>query len=210
MGLARWQHPMDGVTGQGLRFAAVGTAATGAQLALYAFGSGPLGPQLANVCAWIVSTLLANAAHQRYTFRVEGRARDADHLVGMVTSLAGLALASAALFVLDEPAGVDGTVALVAVNAVVGVARYLALRWWWSGRSARSTGSSPLGPGGGSRSVGFTAHLVSARPDQEVQVDAGVGLLDLVDVEPFPAPGGSRAAGYGRGAVVQLRLAGCR
>ena len=47
-----------GVTGEGLRFAAVGMAATGAQLALYAFLDGSAGPQLANVLAWLVSTLV--------------------------------------------------------------------------------------------------------------------------------------------------------
>ena len=126
-----------GVAGEGLRFAAVGLAATGAQLALYAFLDSSIGAQLANVLAWIASTLLANAAHRRYTFRLTGRASESDHLVGLVSSLAALGLSSLALLLLDEPTGLDGVVALVAVNAAVGAGRFLALRWWWLGRGLR-------------------------------------------------------------------------
>ena len=126
-----------GVTGEGLRFAAVGLAATGAQLALYAFLDSSVGPQLANVLAWIASTLVANAAHRRYTFQLTGRASESDHLVSLVSSLAALGLSSLALLLLDEPTGLDGVVALVAVNAAVGVVRFLALRWWWLGRGLR-------------------------------------------------------------------------
>ena len=126
-----------GIAGEGLRFAAVGTAATGAQLTLYAFLTGSVGPQLANVLAWLISTLVANAAHRRYTFQLSGRASEADHLVGALSSLAALGLSSVALMLLDEPSGLDGVVALVAVNAVVGAARFVALRWWWLGRRLR-------------------------------------------------------------------------
>lgn len=126
-----------GVAGEGLRFAAVGMAATGAQIALYAFLDSSVGPQLANVLAWIASTLVANAAHRRYTFQLTGRASETDHLVGLVSSLAALGSSSLALVLLDEPTGLDGVVALVAVNAAVGVVRFLALRWWWLGRSLR-------------------------------------------------------------------------
>ncbi|HYN73831.1 MAG TPA: GtrA family protein [Nakamurella sp.] len=126
-----------GVTGEGLRFAAVGMAATGAQLALYAFLDGSAGPQLANVLAWLVSTLVANAAHRRYTFQLTGRACERDHLVGLVSSLAALGLSSLALALLNEPTGLDGVVALVAVNGAVGAVRFLALRWWWLGRGLR-------------------------------------------------------------------------
>jgi len=126
-----------GNAGEGLRFAAVGGATTAAQLALYAFLAASVGPQLANVVAWLVCTLAANAAHRRYTFQLAGRPTEADHLVGALSSLAALGLSSLALMLLDEPGGLDGIVALVAVNAVVGAARFGALRWWWLGRRLR-------------------------------------------------------------------------
>jgi len=91
----------------------------------------------ANVMAWLVCTLAANAAHRRYTFQLAGRATEADHLVGALSSLAALGLSSLALMLLDEPGGLEGIVALVAVSAVVGAARFGALRWWWLGRRLR-------------------------------------------------------------------------
>ena len=126
-----------GLTGQGVRFAVVGSLATVTQLGLYAFLSGSVGAQLANICAWLISTLVANAGHHRYTFRVAGGSAESDHLVGLLTSLAGLGLSSLALALLDQPSGVSGTVALIAVNAAVGVLRFLAVRWWLVGRRVR-------------------------------------------------------------------------
>ena len=48
----------------------------------------------------------------------------------MATSLAGLGLSSLLLAVLGQPAGLAGTVVLVAVNTTVGALRFVALRWW--------------------------------------------------------------------------------
>ena len=125
----------SGLTGQGLRFAIVGSLASVVQLALYAFLSGSVGAQLANILAWLVSTLLGNAAHHRYTFQVTGTSTESDHLVGLLTSLAGLGISSLVLEILGEPSGLAGTIALVAVNSAVGVLRFLTLHQWF-GRSA--------------------------------------------------------------------------
>jgi len=151
-----------GLTGQGLRFAVVGSLATVLQLGLYAFLSGSIGAQLANISAWLISTMVATAGHQRYTFgsviglgvrrapeqagrtsggwrtRPAGGSGESDQLVGMLTSLTGLGLSSVVLAVLDQPAGLIGTIALVAVNTVVGAMRFLALRWWLVDRGTRS------------------------------------------------------------------------
>jgi putative flippase GtrA len=118
------------VAGQGLRFAVVGSLATVVQLGLYAFLSGSVGAQLANICSWLVATLVANAAHQRVTFRRSRSRAESDQLFGLLTSLTGLGLSSFTLAVLDQPAGLAGTLALVGVNATVGVLRFVALRWW--------------------------------------------------------------------------------
>ena len=118
------------MTGQGVRFAVVGSFATLTQLALYAFLSDGLGAQLANVVSWLASTIVANAAHHRFTFKVDGSAAESDHVVALLTSLAGLGLSSLLLAVLSQPAGLAGTAVLVAVNATVGGLRFLVLRWW--------------------------------------------------------------------------------
>jgi putative flippase GtrA len=135
MGVRR--RSAGGLTGQGLRFAVVGSLSTLAQLGLYAFLSGSVGAQLANICAWLVSTMLATAGHHRYTFGLAGRSAESDHLAGLLTSLTGLGLSSVVLAALDQPAGPAGTVALVAVNTGVGALRFLALRWWLLVRNTR-------------------------------------------------------------------------
>lgn len=127
--------PPAGLTGQGLRFVLVGSLAMVAQLGLYAFLAGSVGAQLANICAWLVSTLIGNAAHHRFTFQVAGHAGESDHLVGLLTSLAGLGFSSLVLAVLGQPTGLGGTAAIVAVNAGVGALRFVALRWWLVGRA---------------------------------------------------------------------------
>jgi hypothetical protein len=138
---------------QGARFAVVGSLATVGQLALYVFLAGSVGAQLANICAWLISTVAATAAHQHFTFGPStlgprtgdratldhgtldgsGRSGEVDQLVGMATGLAGLGIASVALAVLDQPAGWTAAAALVGVNAAVGALRFLVLRWWLGG-----------------------------------------------------------------------------
>lgn len=137
-----------GLTGQGLRFAIVGSLATVLQLGLYALLSGSAGAQLANICAWLVSTMVATAGHSRYTFGLSGRCAESDHLAGLLTSLIGLGMSSLVLAVLDQPAGLAGTIVLVGVNAAVGGARFVALRWLLIGRNARATAlaAAPVTP----------------------------------------------------------------
>jgi len=126
-GLAR----SGGLTRQGLRFTAVGSLATATQLGLYALLSGLVGAQLANVTAWLVSTMVGNAAQQRFTFRVPGARADSDRAVGLITSLAGLGASSLVLALLAQPDGLSGTIALIGVNTAVGALRFFALRWWF-------------------------------------------------------------------------------
>jgi putative flippase GtrA len=129
-----------GLTAQAIRFAAVGSTATVTQLGLYYFLSGSVGSQLANVISWLIATVLANAAHQRYTFGVTGRTGESDQLIGLLTSLAGLGVSSAVLALLAQPTGAAGTVALIAVNAGVGALRFAALRWWFTDQRAPGWG----------------------------------------------------------------------
>lgn len=122
----------DGLTGQGLRFAMVGSTSTVIQLGLYSFLSGSVGAQLANIVAWLVGTFFGTAAHRRYTFRAVGGSPESDHLVGLLTSLGGLGISSLVLAALDQPTGLAGTLALIAVNSAVGVLRFVTLHQWFA------------------------------------------------------------------------------
>ena len=42
--------------------------------------------------------------------------------------------------------------------------------------------------------MGLPAHLMSSGADKEVEVGAGVGLLDVIYVQPLPAAYGIREA----------------
>jgi putative flippase GtrA len=121
-----------GLTRQGLRFSAVGSLATATQLGLYALMSGLVGAQVANITAWLVSTMVGNAAQQRFTFQVPGARADSDRAVGLITSLVGLGASSLVLALLAQPDGLSGTIALITVNATVGALRFFALRWWFT------------------------------------------------------------------------------
>jgi hypothetical protein len=76
--------------------------------------------------------MVGNAAQQRFTFQVPGARADSDRAVGLITSLAGLGASSLVLALLAQPDGLSGTIALIAVNAVVGALRFFALRWWFA------------------------------------------------------------------------------
>jgi putative flippase GtrA len=106
--------------------------ATATQLGLYALLSGLVGAQVANITAWLVSTMVGNAAQQRFTFQVPGARADSDRAVGLITSLAGLGASSLVLALLAQPDGLPGTIALIGVNVVVGALRFFALRWWFA------------------------------------------------------------------------------
>ena len=121
-----------------VRFGLAGGAASVIQLALYAFLADSVGAQPANVGSWLVSTLVATEAHRRYSFGTTGSGAEGDHVVGIVTSVVTLLLSTVALAALENPTGFAGVLALVAVNGMVGVLRFVALRWWMVGRRDHS------------------------------------------------------------------------
>jgi putative flippase GtrA len=125
--------PSGTIGGQGIRFALVGSAGTGLQLGLYAFSAGFLGAQVASVAAWLLSTLVTNAAHRALTFGVRGGERNrADQFVAFLTCLVGLLITSVVLAQVPDADGTSGIVAILAVNTVVGAARFGGMRWWLS------------------------------------------------------------------------------
>ncbi len=116
-------------------FAIVGAVCTVAYLGLYAVLQPVTGPQTANLIALLVTAVGNTAANRRFTFKVRGTEGAARHqLQGLVVFLAGLALSSGALELVDlaDP-GASSTVqigALVAANVAATTLRFVLLRLW--------------------------------------------------------------------------------
>ncbi|MFD0360666.1 GtrA family protein [Nocardia sp. GCM10030253] len=133
-GLARVVRYLRGdhAFAQLIRFALVGGSSNIAYVLLFMVMSGS-GPLVANISGSIVSTVIANELHRQLTFRAAGR-------VGWFTAqweggglaLIGLLISTAALAGLEFWAPGLGEVAqagaVIAIMAVVGGMRFLALR----------------------------------------------------------------------------------
>ena len=134
-----------GLTGQVVRFAAVGVVSTLAHLLLYSLLRGALGPYGANVVALVVTAVANTAANRRITFGIRGRAGAGRHqLQGLIVFGLGLALTTGALAVL--PAGAPHLLelaVLVVANGLATVLRFVLLRSWIfrSRRSPEETAS---------------------------------------------------------------------
>ncbi len=124
-----------GMTGQAVRFAAVGVASTLAYLLLYSLLRGALGAFGANLVALVVTAVANTAANRRLTFGIRGRDGAATHqLQGLIVFGLGLALTSGALAALGAFAPAAGhaveLVVLVLANALATVLRFVAFRSW--------------------------------------------------------------------------------
>ncbi|MEU7905952.1 glycosyltransferase [Actinoplanes sp. NPDC049118] len=123
-----------GLTGQLLRFAAVGVASTLAYLLLYALLRNGFGPQTANLVALLATAVANTAANRRLTFRVRGTDGVWRHQAqGLVVFAVGLGLTSGSLALLhlasDPPTIVELGVLVIANLVATGV-RFLLLRGW--------------------------------------------------------------------------------
>jgi putative flippase GtrA len=126
-----------GLTGQLIRFAAVGAASTLAYLALFAVlrTSLGIGPQWANFLALLVTAIANTAANRRLTFGVRGNDRAVRHQAqGLAVFAVGLGLTSGSLALLDRlssapPRSVELFV-LVLANLVATGVRFLLMRIW--------------------------------------------------------------------------------
>jgi putative flippase GtrA len=124
-----------GLTGQVLRFAAVGVASTLAYLSLYALLRVGVGPQWANLIALLVTAVANTAANRRLTFGVRGTDRAWSHQAqGLVVFAIGLCLTSGSLALLDaltiHPARALELSVLVVANLVATGVRFLMMRIW--------------------------------------------------------------------------------
>ncbi|GGQ67630.1 bifunctional glycosyltransferase family 2/GtrA family protein [Couchioplanes azureus] len=123
-----------GLTGQLLRFAAVGMASTLVYLALYAILRTGAGPQWANLVALLITAIANTAANRRLTFGVRGSGGAWRHQAqGLVVFAVGLGLTSgflALLHALTVPATTLELAVLVVANLVATGVRFLLMRSW--------------------------------------------------------------------------------
>ncbi|GAB2611301.1 sugar translocase [Paractinoplanes abujensis] len=132
-----------GLTGQLIRFAAIGAASTLAYLALYALLRLGLNPQPANLLALLATAIANTAANRRLTFNVRGTDGAWRHQAqGLLVFAVGLGLTSGALALLDAlhtaPAKPVELAVLIVANLLATAVRFLMLRLWVF-RSRRAT-----------------------------------------------------------------------
>jgi putative flippase GtrA len=124
-----------GLTGQLLRFGAIGVASTLAYLGLYALLRLAAGPQAANLVALLVTAIANTAANRRLTFGVRGHDGAWKHQAqGLIVFGIGLGLTSGSLALLGalstHPATSVELAFLVLANLLATAARFLMLRVW--------------------------------------------------------------------------------
>ncbi len=126
---------------QFVRFVLAGGTANLAYLAAFLLLGG-LGAQVANVVGAVLSAVLANELHRRLTFRARAAVswRTAQWQGGLTLAL-GLAASSSALVWLEAvTVGADPILAMLVaagVNGLVGLARFVTLRWLFTRRSTQ-------------------------------------------------------------------------
>ena len=127
--------------GQFVRFVAVG----GTSMLLYGLVLlllQGLGTQPANLVGSLASTVLANELHRRLTFRAGGHVTWLGaQLQGGGMALAGAALTAVVLAWAEATAGPTGPatqlVLVTAVTGLVGIGRFVGLRWAFTDRTPR-------------------------------------------------------------------------
>jgi putative flippase GtrA len=124
-----------GLTGQLLRFAAVGVASTLAYLLLYALLRTAVSPQWSNLIALLVTAIANTAVNRRVTFGVRGNDGAWRHQVqGLLVFAVGLGLTSGSLALLDRlatnPAKPVELAVLIFANLLATAVRFLMLRIW--------------------------------------------------------------------------------
>lgn len=127
------------LAGQGLRFLLIGGGTTVLQLILVWWLTPSWGGTRAFVAAWALCTLLSTIGHRYFTFRRHHRARF-DQTVGYITALASLGLNTGALAILQPEEGWQGAAIVLAINTALGIARFVILRLWFTGRARHEIG----------------------------------------------------------------------
>jgi putative flippase GtrA len=119
---------------QAIRFAAVGLGSTLAYLALFLLWRAPMGAQIANLLALLVTALANTAVNRRFTFGVTGDGAVRHQLQGLLVFALGLALTSGSLWLLtlltSAPPRAVEVVVLIVANLAATVLRFVLLREW--------------------------------------------------------------------------------
>jgi putative flippase GtrA len=119
---------------QAIRFAAVGVGSTLAYLLLFLMWRAPLGAQVANLLALLVTAIVNTAVNRRFTFGVAGEGAVRHQLQGLLVFMLGLALTSGSLAVLgavtSHPPRAVEVIVLIIANLASTVLRFVALREW--------------------------------------------------------------------------------
>ncbi|AZI56945.1 GtrA family protein [Nakamurella antarctica] len=124
------------------RFIGIGGIATVIQLGMFAGLALITSTVWANIISWTLSTVVANRAHRSVTFKVHDKdSRQRDLSVAAAFSLVALVASTLVLATVDTN-GTMSLIVLISVNGAVGVARYVALRWWF-GKHQHSPVSAP-------------------------------------------------------------------
>ena len=125
-----------GLTGQALRFVAVGIVSTLAYLGLFFVLRYGLNAQAANLVALLATAIANTAANRRLTFGISGRRDAAKHqLQGLVVFWLGLGLTSGSLAALHAvspaPTHTAELAVLVGANLAATMLRFVLLRLWF-------------------------------------------------------------------------------
>ncbi len=133
-----------GLTGQLVRFGAVGVLSTLAYMLLFILLRNPLGAQGANALTLLITAIANTALNRRFTFGVVGKQGvTRQQLQGLIVFGLALVLTSGTLAVAHSlhsspPAAVE-LVLLVAANAAATLLRFLLLRRWVFGKAVSSS-----------------------------------------------------------------------
>jgi putative flippase GtrA len=132
------RDPLPGVpTGlvrQFVRFALVGVLSTLAYLAVFVLLRGPVGAQVANLLALLLTAVANTAVNRRLTFGIRGGGAVRAQLQGLVVFCLGLALTSGSLWGLNAATATPSRTAevalLLAANAAATLLRFVLFRGW--------------------------------------------------------------------------------
>lgn len=121
------------LVGQAFRYSVVGTTGTGVYIGLYLLLDLWTQPVVGNAVAWLITTVATNSVQRRFAFGVSDRMHvHVDQVVGLGSSGVALLATTLALAGLSGSDSTGQVVALVVVNVLVGVARFLTVRWYFN------------------------------------------------------------------------------
>jgi len=115
-------------------FAAIGVLSTLAYLALFVLLRAPLGAQVANFTALLITAVANTSANRRFTFGVRGAGAARHQAQGLIVFALGLGLTSGSLALLTNththPSRLVELTVLIAANLAATVLRFVLMREW--------------------------------------------------------------------------------